>query len=140
MSFPLKVCLSVAVLLGAAVGALFLLSAGGEEAAIEELFRGAAEAARRGDPEGVVAILSREFRSDSYDYEGIARRIRSYVRPETPLGRVEARPVIQVRGKEADATVRVIVGHGRGAQEALFRLKLRREAGGWKVVSAEEVP
>ena len=140
MSLQIKVCLAVAVLLGAAVGALFLFSGSGEEAAIEELFRGAAEAARRGDPEGVVAILSREFRSDSYDYEGIARRIRSYVRPETPLGRVEVRSAIQVRNQEADATARVIVGHGRGAQEALFRVKLRRETGGWKVVSAEEVP
>lgn len=139
MGFQLKVCLAVAGLLGVAVGALFLLSGGGEEAAIEKLFEGAAAAAGRGDTEAFLAIVSRDFRSREYDYEGVVRRIRSYIRPENPYGRVEVRPAIQVEGKEADATARVIVGYGRNAPQVLFRVKLRKEAGGWKVVSAEEV-
>lgn len=139
MNFLWKVLLGVTILLALALGTLFLLSGSGEEAAIEKLFQEAASAARRGDPEGVVAILSREFRSDSHDYEGIVRRIRSYIRPETPFGRVEVRSAIQVEGERADATARVIVGLGRQAQEVLFRIRLRKEPAGWRVVSAEEI-
>lgn len=139
MSFQLKVGLGMAVLVGAAIGALFLLAGGAEEAAIEELFEMAAAAAGRGDAEAFLAIVSRDYRSLEDDYDGVVRRIRSHIRPENPLGRVEVRPAIQVEGNEAEATARVIVGYGRNASQVLFRVKLRREAGGWKVVSAEEV-
>jgi hypothetical protein len=139
MSFHIKVCLGVAVLVAAAVGAVFLFSGGGEEAAIEELFQGAAVAAQRGDTEAFLAIVSRDFKSREYDYDGVVRRIRSYIRPENQYGQVQVSSAIQVQGEEADATARVRVGFGKNAPETLFRVKLRKENGAWKVTSAEEV-
>jgi len=138
VSFQIKVCLGVALLVGVALAAFFLLSGGGEEAAIEELFLGAADAAGRGESDGVVAIVSRDYRAGGLDYEGIVRKIRANVGPDHRYGRVEVGSAIHVRGEEADADVRVRVGLGRNAQEALFRVRLRKEAAGWRVVSAEE--
>jgi hypothetical protein len=139
MSFHVKVCLGVAVLVATALGAVFLLSGGGEEAAIEELLKGAGAAAEQGDTEAFLAIVSRDFKSRDYDYDGVVRRIRSHIRPDNLYGRVEVSPAVQVQGEEADATARVRVGFGKNSQETLFRVKLRKEAGSWKVVSAEEV-
>ena len=139
MNFHVKVCLGVVILVLLALGAVFLLSWGGEEAAIEKLLEGAGEAAERGDTEAFVGIVSRDFKTKEYDYDGVVRKIRAYIRPENRYPVVEVRSSVHVRGQEADATARAIVGFGRNTQEALFRLRLRKEAGGWKIISAEEI-
>ncbi len=138
MSFHLKVCLGLAALVAAACAAVWLLSGGGEEAAIERLFEEAARAAERGDAEGVIAIVSKDYKAAGQDYEGVARMIRQYVGPGIRYGPIEVRSAIHVRGEEADATARVRAGIGKNAQEAVFRVKLRKEEAGWRVVFAEE--
>ena len=139
MNFYTKAILGVALLLAAALAAVFLLSGGGEEAAIEKLLEGAAAAAERGDADGVVAILSRDYQAPGQDYDGVIRKIRANVGPGHRYGKVTVGSAIHVQGDEADVNARVRIGFGKNVQEALFRLRLRKEVDGWRVVSAEEV-
>lgn len=139
MSFHVKVAAGVALLVGVALAAIFLLGSG-DEKAIEQLLVEGAAAHSRGDAEAVIALISKSYRTKEDDYEAICKRLRDVrgTREYPPVEVVGS--AIEVSGKEADAHVRVRgrMGPYRGAETGL-RLKLRREEGGWKVTAAEEI-
>jgi hypothetical protein len=138
MSFQVKLVAVVAALVGAAVLAILILT-GGKGGEIETMLEAAAAAAARGDAEAVAALVSRSYRLGEEDYEGAVARIRREVIP----GRFEAVELagidLSVSGEEAEARVRVKVEAPKyGPGLFSLRLKFRKEAEGWRVVSAEE--
>jgi len=136
MSFQVKVSLGVAALVVAALAAVFLLSTS-DEKAIEKLPEQGLKAAEEGDTEGVVALISPDYKNGEETREGILRRIRQAVSQRITPARMEG-AAIQVSGDDADASVRVIVGALQFRREFGLRLKLRKEQGAWKVTSADE--
>jgi hypothetical protein len=136
MSFQVKVSLGVAALIVVALAAVFLLSSS-DEKAIEKLLEQGLKAAEEGDTEGVVALISQDYKNGEETREGILRRIRQAVSQRITPARMEG-AAIQVSGDDADASVRVIVGVPQLHREFGLRLKLRKEQGAWKVTSADE--
>ena len=136
MNFYVKVSLGVAALIVLALAGVFLLSSS-DEKEIEKVLQGGLEAAKEGNAEGVIALLSPNYKNGEQTYDGIVRRIRLAVSQRISPARL-AGPAIQVSGEDADASVLVIVGFGQATQEFGLRLKLRKENGVWKVTSAEE--
>jgi hypothetical protein len=136
MSFQVKVSLGVVALILAALAAVFLLSSS-DEKAIQKLLEQGLKAAEDGDTEGVVALISPDYRNGEELREGIVRRIRQAVAQRITPAKMEG-AAIQVSGDDADANVRVIVGAFQVKREFALRLKLHKEQGAWKVTSADE--
>ena len=137
MNFYVKVSLAVGALILVALAAVFLLSSS-EEKVIEKLLEQGLQAATEGNAEGVIALISPNYRNGEETREGIVRRIRHAVDQRISPARM-AGPAIQVSGDDADVSVRVIVGALQFQREFGLRLKLKKENGAWKVTSAEEV-
>lgn len=137
MSFQVKVSLGVGALILAALAAVFLLSSS-EEKAIEKLLEGGLKAAEEGNAEGVIALLSPNYRNGEQTYDGIVKRIKQAVSQRITPARMEG-AAIQVFGDDAEANVRVIVGALQLRREFGLRIKFKKEEGVWKVTSAEEV-
>ena len=137
MNFYVKVSLGVAALIALALAAVFLFSSS-DEKVIEKLLEGGLKAAEEGNADGVVALLSPNYRNGDQTYDGIVRRIRQAVSQRIAPAKMEG-AAIQVSGDDAEASVRVIVGALQLRQEFGLRLKLKKEGGAWKVTSAEEV-
>jgi hypothetical protein len=137
MSFYVKVTLGVAALILIALGAVFLFSSS-EEKAIEKLLEQGLKAAEAGDEEGVIALISPNYKNGEQTREQIIRRIRQAVQQRISPAKLEG-AAIQVDGEEADANVRVVVGALQLRREFALRLHLKKESGTWKVTSAEEV-
>lgn len=136
MNFYVKVCLGVAALIGIAFAAIFLFSSS-EEKAIQKLLEDGLKAAEAGDAEGVIALLSPNYRNGEQTYDHIVRRIRGAVQQSIKPARMDG-AAIQVSGDDADASTRVIVGYGQFQRSFGLKLKLKKENGAWKVTSAEE--
>ncbi len=138
MKFHVKTVLAVVVLVLAAVGAVFLFSSS-EEQAIEKLLQGALEAAQKGDAEGVIAVVSKDYRRDSEDYAAVCERIRRTVSRPFAESLSMGGPALRVEGDRAGADLRVIVKAGpRELGDVGLHLELRKEAAGWRVSSAKE--
>ncbi len=137
MNFYVKVTAGVAALIIVALGAIFLLRSS-DEKEIEKLLQSGLEAAKEGNAEGVIALVSENYQNGEEKREAIVRRIRHAVSQRISPARLEG-AAIQVSGDDADASVRVIVGFGQVQQTFGLRLKLKKEPVGWKVTSAEEV-
>jgi hypothetical protein len=137
MNFYIKVGAGVAALILIAVAAVFLFSSR-EEKVIEKLLEGGLKAAEEGNTEGVIALISPNYRNGEQTYDGIVKRIRQAVSQRISPARMEG-AAIQVSGDDAEASVRVIVGALQYRQEFGLRLKLKKENDAWKVTSAEEV-
>ena len=137
MNFYVKVTLGVVALISFALGAIFLFSSS-EEKAIQALLEQGLKAAEAGDTEGVIALISPNYKNGDQTYEDIVRRIRQAVSQRITPARLEG-AAIQVDGEDADASVRVVVGALRYTREFALRFHLRKEAGAWKVTSAEEI-
>jgi hypothetical protein len=138
MRFQVKIIAAVVVVMGGAL--LFMLFfKSSDEQAIEELCRKGAEAAQKADADGVIALISTSFKGEEGGYDEICRRIRS--RLVRSPGFVEVTSfVAQVDGENATATVGVRGYAGRNELwKTAFSLRLRKEAGQWKVTGAEEV-
>ena len=136
MSFTLKVILGVAALIAVAILAVFLFSSS-EEKAIQEVLEGALKAAEAGDAEGVIAVVSPNYRNGEQTREEIVRRIRHAVSQRISPAKMKG-AAIQVSGDDADASVRVVVGALRFQREFGLKLSLKKEGGVWKVTSAEQ--
>jgi hypothetical protein len=136
MNFYVKVTLGVIALILVALGAVFLFSSS-EEKAIEKLLEQGLKAAESGDEEGVVALISPNYRNGEQTREQIIRRIRQAVQQRITPARMDG-AAIQVDGDEADANLRVVVGALQLRREFGLRLHLKKESGAWKVTSAEE--
>lgn len=139
MNFYAKVLLGVGLLLAVAMASLFLFR-DSEEEVIERLLRGGAEAATRGDAESIVALLSTSYRTEKEGYDEAAERIRREIK-RLGGGQVELLgAAVTVDGETAQANFRVRARAGPyGLGEFGMRLKLSKEASGWKVTAAEEV-
>ena len=138
MSFQVKVVLGVAALVGAALGLIFLLRSSDEEA-IEKLLQDGAAAASRQDADAVIALLSRNFRSNEGGYDWAVERVRGVLRQ--PVGQLAVSPGgILIEGDEASARVGLKASAGpREIGRTSFEFKFRKENGVWKVISAEQV-
>lgn len=137
MNFYAKVGIGVAALIALAGLAVFLLSSS-EEKVIQKLLEGGLKAAEEGNAEGVVALISPNYKNGDQTYDGIVKRIRTAVGQRVTPARMEG-AAIQVSGDDAEASVTVIVGALQLRREFGLRLKLKKENGAWKVTSAEEV-
>jgi hypothetical protein len=136
MSFQVKVILGVVALIAIAFAAIFLLSSS-DEKAIQKLLEQGLKAAEEGDAEGVIALLSPNYRNGEQTYDQIVRRIRGAVQQSIRPAKMEG-AAIQVSGDDADASVRVIVGALQFKRSFGLKIRLRKENGAWKVTSAEE--
>ena len=136
MNFYLKVCLAVAALIAVALAAIFLFSSS-EEKAIQAVLEGALKAAEAGDSEGVIAVVSPNYRRENETRDDLARRIRAAVSQRISPAKMEG-AAIQVSGDDADASVRVIVGALQFRRSFGLKLSLKKESGVWKVTSAEQ--
>jgi hypothetical protein len=138
VNFPAKVTVATAGFVGVALTLIFLLW-DSDEKLVENLLEQGAKAAGRGDGEGVIALVSRSYRSGQEDYEAAVKRIHQALAQR--VGVVElVGSAIEVIGAEAGATARVRVTAGpRVLREFALKLKLRKEEGGWRVTSAEEL-
>ncbi len=137
MSFNVKVTLGTAVLILIALAAVFLFRSS-EEKVIEKMLEEGLAAAERGDEAAVVALISPNYKNGTETRESVVRKIHQAVAQRiTPakLGSV----VIQVSGEDADANATVVVGALQYRKEFGLRLKMKKEAGAWKVTSADEV-
>ncbi len=137
MSFHAKVIGGFAALVLAALAFIFLFRTS-DEKAIEILLERGVAAAEAGDAEGVIALVSPNYRNGEETREGILRRIRQAVRERLTPAKLGG-AAIQVSGDDAEANVRVIVGALQLRREFALRLKLKKEQGQWRVTSADPV-
>jgi len=137
MNFYVKVTLAVVLLIALALGAVFLFSSS-EEKAIEKLLEQGLKAAEAGDEEGVVSLISPNYKNGDQTREQIIRRIRQAVAQRISPAKMDG-AAIQVDGDEADANVRVVLGALQFRREFALRLHLKKENGAWKVTAADEV-
>ncbi|MBV8880792.1 MAG: nuclear transport factor 2 family protein [Planctomycetaceae bacterium] len=136
MNFYTKVIGGFAALILAALAFIFLFRTT-DEKAIEKLLEKGLAAAEAGDTEGVIALISPDYRNGEETRDTIVRRIRQAVSQRITPARMEG-AAIQVSGDEAEASVKVVVGALQLRREFGLRLKLRKENGEWKVISADE--
>lgn len=136
MSFQLKAVLAFVVVILLALAAMFLFRSS-DEKAIEQLLKKGVEAAEAGDAEGVVALISKDYKNGDETREAVVRKIRQAVNQRITPAKLDG-AVIQVSGDDADATCKVIVGALQLKRAFALHLKLRREGNAWKVTSADE--
>lgn len=136
MNFYVKIIAGFVAVLLVALAVLFLFRTT-DEKAIEQLLETGLKAAEAGDAEGVIALISPNYRNGDETRDSIARKIRQAVAQRLPGARKEG-AAIQVSGEDAEANVKVIVGLGQLKREFALKLQLRKENGVWKVTSAED--
>ncbi len=136
MNFYTKVIGGFVAVLLVALAVIFLFRTT-DEKAIEQLLEAGLKAADAGDAEGVIALVSPNYKNGDETRDSVVRKIRQAVGQRLPGARKEG-AAIQVSGDDAEANVKVIVGLGQLRREFGLKLKLRKENGVWKVTSAEE--
>jgi len=139
MSFAAKVVAGVGLVMGAAL-VFILFFRTSDEAAIEALLREGAEAAQKADADGVIAMLSTSFKSSAGDHAWAAQRIRNALTRSPGFIEVLGCAVQVLDEESAQASIRLRGYVGKNELwRAGFDLRLRKEEGGWKVTSAEEL-
>lgn len=136
MNFYTKVIGGFAVLILAALAFIFLFRTS-EEKAIEQLLERGLKAAEAGDAEGVIALISPQYRNGEETRDSVVRKIRQAVNQRISPAALKG-AAVQVSGDVADASATVVVGFGQLKREFSLSLKLRKENGEWKVTSADE--
>lgn len=136
MNFYVKVIGGFVLLILAALAAMFFFRSS-DEKEIEKLLQRGLEAAEAGDVEGVVALISPNYKNGDETRESIVRKIRQAVNQRITPARMDG-AAIQVSGEDAEANVKVVIGALQLRREFGLRLKLRKESGAWKVTSAED--
>lgn len=136
MNFYTKVIGGFAVLILAALAFIFLFRTS-EEKAIEQLLERGLKAAEAGDAEGVIDLISPQYRNGEETRDSVVRKIRQAVNQRISPAALKG-AAVQVSGDVADASATVVVGFGQLKREFSLSLKLRKENGEWKVTSADE--
>jgi len=136
MNFYTKVIGGFALLIVVALTVIFLFRTT-DEKAIEQLLEKGLKAAEAGDAEGVVALVSPDYKNGDETRDSIVRKIRQAVSQRISPARMDG-AAIQVSGEDAEASVKVIIGALQLRREFGLRLKLKKENGEWKVTSADE--
>src|SRR5579862_5416482 len=134
MNFYTKAIGGFVLLIVLALSAIFLFRTS-DERAIEQLLAGGLRAAEAGDTEGVIALISPDYKNGEETRDSILRKIRQAVSQRLSPARMEG-AAIQVSGEDAEANVTVVVGALQMRRDFGLRLRLRKEHGGWKVTSA----
>jgi len=137
MNFYVKITLGVFGLIALALAAIFLFSSS-EEKEIQKLLEGGLKAAQAGDEEGVIALISPNYKNGEQTREQIVHRIRWAVSQRISPAKMDG-AAIQVDGEDADASVRVVLGALKYTREFALRFHLKKESGAWKITSAEEL-
>jgi hypothetical protein len=135
MNFYTKVVGGFVLLIAAALAAIFLFHTS-DEKAIERLLEKGLKAAEAGDAEGVIALISPDYKNADETRESVVRKIRQAVSQRLSPARMEG-AAIQVSGEDAEANIKVIIGALQLRREFGLRLKLRKEGSEWKVTSAD---
>jgi ketosteroid isomerase-like protein len=134
-----KIAIPFVVVMLAGLG-LILWLAGGEEAAIRDLYRGYLEAGRAHDAERLVEAVSTRYNYQEIDYERMVERIRSEVKPGryADVEEIDS-PSVSVVGDGAtiDAHLRVRMTDLPVPVPLRVRVHLRRESKGWKIIGVE---
>jgi len=136
MNFYTKIISGFALLIVVALTVIFLFRTT-DEKAIEQLLEKGLKAAEAGDAEGVVALVSPDYKNGDETRDSIVRKIRQAVSQRISPARMDG-AAIQVSGEDAEASVKVIIGALQLRREFGLRLKLKKENGEWKVTSADE--
>lgn len=134
-----KIAIAVAVLVLLAAAAVFLLRSS-EEEKIEAMLRECADAAERGDAEGILRHLTPACTLNGTDYATLSARIRKEVGRRDRIGKVELGVSATTGEGQADVKLHVRV---RAAQHVLgetdLDLRLKKEGGAWKIAKIDEV-
>lgn len=143
MNFYWKVGLAMGAVLAIAI-AIILLLPRGEERKIEKVIEQGVEAARRGDTEGVIALLSRNYGGSPEQYADICNTIRQYIGPDKYQD-LELKDVeIRIFGDTASARFKVRVIGPKNIPYPYFErwveVELRKEPEGWRVIDAKSDP
>ena len=139
MSFAAKIVAGVGLVMGAAL-VFILFFRTSDEAAIEALLRAGAEAAQKADADGVIGLLSPSYKSTGGDHAWAVQRIRGALTRSPGFVEVLGCAVQVIDEEKAQASVRLRGYLGKNELwRAGFDLRLRKEKGGWKVTSAEEL-
>ncbi len=133
-----KIAIGVAVFVAVAVAAVLLLRSSDEEK-IEKMLRACADAAEKGDPEGIIRHLDPACTMGETDYAGFCARIRR------EIGQVKGTHIhlglaAQVEGDEADVSLQVGVHaamHDLGSTG--YKLRVKRIGGEWRIAKVDEV-
>ena len=136
MSFYVKVIGGFVAVLLVALAVIFLFRTT-DEKAIEQLLEAGLKAAEAGDAEGVIALISPNYKNGEETRDSIVRKIRQAVNQRITPAKLGG-AAIQVSGDDADANVKVVIGALQLRREFGLTLKLRKENGVWKVTSAED--
>jgi len=137
MNFYTKVIAGFAALLLVALAFIFLFRTS-EEKVIEQLLEQGLKAAEAGDAEGVVALISPDYKNGDETRDSVVRKIRQAVNQRISPASLKG-SAIHVSGDVADASATVVVGALQLRREFSLSLKLKKENGAWKVTSADEV-
>ncbi|HVR86751.1 MAG TPA: hypothetical protein VMU54_20680 [Planctomycetota bacterium] len=136
MNFYSKAIGGFVLLLVLALAAIFLFRTS-DETVIEQLLERGVKAAEAGDAEGVIALISPNYKNGEETRDSVILRIRQTVSQRMSPARVDG-SAIQVSGEDAEANVKVVVGALQLRREFGLRLKLKKESGAWKVTSADQ--
>ncbi len=136
MNFYTKVVGGFVLLIAAALAAIFLFRTS-DEKAIEQLLEKGLRAAEAGDAEGVIALVSPDYKNADETRESLIRKIRQALSQRLSPARMEG-AAVQVSGEDAEANVKVIVGALQLRREFGLRLKLKKQGGEWKVTTADQ--
>jgi hypothetical protein len=136
VNFQIKAILAFAVIILLALAAMVLFRSS-DEKDIEKILQKGLAAAEAGDTEGVVALISKDYKNGDETRESVIRKIRQAVGQRITPAKMDG-AVIQVSGDDADANLKIVIGALQLRREFGLHLKLKREGSTWKVTAAEE--
>jgi hypothetical protein len=136
VNFQVKAILAFAVIILLALAAMLLFRSS-DEKDIEKILEKGLAAAEAGDAEGVVALISADYRNGDETREMVVRKIRQAVGQRISPAKMDG-AVIQVSGDDADATLKIVIGALQLRRAFGLHLTLKREGKTWRVTSAEE--
>jgi hypothetical protein len=133
-----KIVIGVLAVFGLAVAAVFFFRSS-EEEKIDKMLHDCAEAAEKGNAEGILRHLDPSCTLNGSNYQALGDRLRRDLERIRGAS-IEIGVVPQVVQDDAEATVHVRV---RAAQHLLgeedVAVKLKRVNGEWKIVRVDEV-
>jgi hypothetical protein len=135
MNFYTKAIGGFVLLIAVALAAIFLFRTS-DEKAIELLLERGLRSAEAGDAEGIIALVSPNYRNADETRDSIVRKIRQAVSQRLSPARMDG-AAIQVSGEDAEASVKIVIGALQLRREFGLRLRLKKESGEWKVTSAD---
>jgi hypothetical protein len=133
-----KIVFGVGVLLALAISAVLLLRSS-DEVRIEKTLRECADAAERGDPEGIIRHLDPACTLGPSDYAAFCARIRGEI-GQVRGTRIKLGVAATVDGDEASVSLEVgISGAMRDLGTAGYGLKMRKAGDAWRITRVDEV-